>query len=1083
VAVPVHNHSMYSALDGLSTIDEMIERALEIGAPALGISDHGTVAGHIEFERKCREAGVKPILGIEAYHGVLQPPYGKKRDQAHLILGAMTDEGLRNLWRLSNDAAYFHHHVPRMTWEDFETKDATGVFATSACIGGLVAEGLWRGDYAPLNHYLEIFRDNFYIEIHTYTHDHPVGRGGDFWPDHKTWVTAMVDVARERGIPMIYADDAHFAFPWQYPVHDAYVALEMKDTIYTPLEERKMYHPNTLYIHEENEIRSALDYLPDDVVDECIQNSHDLAERIDAHTPEIRRHLPKFIPKDCEWLSEEDKKLNGEELFCKLVEDGIEQRYSGLDEAWKRALYEVEVMLKFDLYDYFLLAWDFIQYLKSEGVVTSTRGSASGAVLSYAMYLSDVDPIHYDLVFERFFNPGRVKGLPDIDFDVPTKTRDKAKNYLRRKWGKNNVQEIGNVAHLKPLEALNKTYKAFGIDFMELDAVKALVKETPDLEIHGHEEIGWSPDTDPGKKIYVTTAVGDKIDQWIAEQPKHRHEPLRDWLTTVDYVCSRVDGYGIHASGVVVSDCDLRYELPVGWSANKKTTMTQFPMATVEKRQFVKLDILGVRNLDTLVDWTAQMAKKGVVIEWAGLDLRENPPEMWELLHRGFARGIFQIEQGWVAHYCKEFKPMSVEDLSIIVAINRPGPKRAEVPDSFVARKFGREEVVYAHPMLEPITQVTYGHFVYQEQVMRFFNEIGYTLSETDAVRKILGKKKPVELEALKIGQKTVDNDWTGKGYFLMVKEKIYDERIADQIWKTIEGFASYSFNKGHSVSYGVLGFRTLYAKWRDTAAFTMALIRTNPDEAGLYVGEARRLGVKVGPPDVLKSEGDVAEIDGEVLFGLGNVSGVRKAGHYLVELREAGYDVSTPEALDASLEEAGKDWKARKKTAQENGEPFVEQSPRSRLKRNLIEALWNVGAWDNYCSREITERELQEHQKELLGIVLYDPSREVIANCLDECKEADPDCDFYPDLEEWQEKERRRLVGTITNVEKRKTKAESRPYLKATLELGDQAVEFVAWEDKMKANKFLWKELTPAMVTLQRTAKGVSFVEGTKLT
>jgi DNA polymerase-3 subunit alpha len=1060
--VPLHNHTEFSTLDGLSTPKEVAERAAELGCPCCGITDHGTVAGHLQFYKELTAKGIKPILGCELYHGVKTEFSRNERDQAHFVAGAMTSEGLRNLWRLVDAASANFRYVGRVNW-DMLAKYSEGLFATSACIQGLVPQGVMASDLTALDKYLEIFRDRFYIELHTYP-----------GPDQEELNLALVQVATERGIPVVYANDAHFAFPGQYNVHDAYVAMQTGQSVDTPLSERKMWHPMALYMQDEWEIRDALGYLPESVIDEALRNTVDIGGKVDVSLPAVNRHLPKFIPADCQFVA--SKGVTAQTLFIDLVEQGVQARYgeSPADEVWDRALREMRVFLDAGLEHYFLQTWDFCEFCNQQGIIRGPgRGSAAGSIVAYALGITDVDPLRYGLIFERFYNPGREKGYPDIDNDFPQEARKVVKEYLQERWGANRVRSIGNVIRLKPKAALDKTYQAMGVTYDEKEKLKSLVNQVPDLEIHGPESIGWS-DHGEGKSIYVMNHVGREIEKWILTLPQEREPFIRRWLDFVDVVCGRVSGYGVHASGVVVSDVPLDEELPCMWSSPQKTQATMFPMKDVELRLFVKQDILGLRTLDTLQEWGRLMqANHDIDVQWSGLETKDHPEEMWQMLDKGLATGVFQIEEkAYVRQLAMDFRPRCVEDLSVIVALNRPGPIRSGAPDSFVRRRRGDEPVDYDHPSLEPILDETYGWFLYQEQVIAFFEQVlGYSMEDADAVRKILGKKKPEDMQALKEGK----GEWEGKGYYEIAVPILGDS--TQIIWDKLEQFAHYSFNKSHSMAYAVIAFRTLYAKYYAPREFIMACIRTNPDEAGAYVSEGRRLGIKVLPPNIRHSQSDIHAVGDEIYFGFSNVKGIgRSTGEYIRKLADK-YDVHTKAELAEAIDQETAIWEEAKKRAQDSALTYRVPSPKQQCRANVISLLHSIGTFDNYEEREAGSlSHIQQTEKELLGIILTDDSQEVLEQNADLVDE----CDTYQDLQTPDVKVR--VPGVVSSIRKTKTKKAQKDMGFVKIEYGEDSIEFAVFPSQWTAYKFLWKERTPGIFTLKKSERGINFEEGIKL-
>lgn len=1101
--VPLHNHTEASALDGLATAVEIAQRCQCIGCNSVGITDHGTVAGHLEFGRVMQKFNIKPVYGCEFYFGTKTTFEKNERDQYHFIAGALTNEGLRNIWRMVDAASHpdNYRYVGRITLPICE-KYCEGVFATSACISSIIHQCIVKPDKGDplywLNAFREIYRDDFYIEIHTYPGE-----------DHERLNHSLVELGHDTSTPLVYATDAHFAGPQQYPTHDAYVALTSGDSIYLDPADRKMWHPQALYIKDEAEVRESLSYLPERAVDEAIANSVAIAERCGAELPAIKRHMAPFIPSQCKWMLPAQRACSAAEAFIDLVEDGIVRRYGeDNEEAWERACKEIEVFLESGLEHFFLQTWDFCQFCNNNAIIRGPgRGSSAGTIVAYALGITDVDPLHYGLIFERFWNAGRTKGFPDIDNDFPKRDRKTVRRYLMQRWGADRVRAIGTTTRLKPKLALDKCWQVCEVTFTEKEDLKKIVGRTPDLDILGPDSVGWSRDTDPGefqgldadgrplfaaKSIYVMEHVGNEILDWVQAQPPERWEILIRYIELVSIVCSRVSGYGVHPSGVVVSDVDLPDELPCMYNRAQEVRTTCFPMDAVDARLFVKQDLLGLRNLDTLVDWQEQVEQKGMEVTWSGMDKQEWPEEMWKLLDDGFTRGIFQIEDGYGRQLCKEFKPRSVEDLSIIVALNRPGPIRSGAPDSFITRRRGDTDDKFDGRGIKEISELlepTYGWFLYQEQVINYFSLLGYNLNDADAVRKMLGKKSPEDMRKLIQGE----GEWKGKGYVDIAVPQI-GEAAAQMIIEKIADFAKYSFNKAHAVCYAVIGFRTLYAKWKAPAEFIIASIRTIGDDpkraaktAG-FIGEGRRLGIKVLPPDILKSTEDIDVVDGAIYFGLTNVKGIRSkaSARFIMELRTR-YDISSPERLSEAVEAEDRRW-----IAAGGYQGATARSPRQLLPVNRIEALYQAGAFDNYMATDdVPLREKQRLEKELLGVILTDDCDAAFARHARELEawvnpdEVEPlDLDYgYKALTDPVAGLTVSMPGIVTDISEKKTRKDGKAMGIVTIEYGGEEAEFVVFPQAWKSHRFLWRERTPGLFTLKCNGRGVHFEDGIRLT
>jgi DNA polymerase-3 subunit alpha len=1096
--VPLHNHSEYSAIDGVSRIREILERVKQIGAPACGLTDHGVVTGHLEFDKLARKAGINPIFGCELYHGLHFGEKKPKRDQAHLIVFAINDIGLTNLWKMVDAAAQEpkFHHVGRNSWEDFEEFNE-GTIATSACVGGLVPQGILRGDYEPLNRYLDIWGDRFYIELPTYPGDVLMN---DYDLDEpiymKDLVTKLADIATERGIPVVPGDDGHYAFPHQFEVHDAYIAKKTKQDIYTPVEERKMWHPpGALCIKDEATVRESLSYLPDSVIDEAVANSLAIGEMANAHLPEVKRHLPVFIPDECPWLSKGEYS-DANDLFLDLVEKGVVWRYGedAADEVWDKAAYESEVFIEAGLTDYFLLAWDVFQFCDLHRIERGPgRGSSAGCIVAYCLGITDVDPLPYDLYFERFWNPGRAKGFPDIDSDFEKGRRKEIKGYLTERWGHDRVRSIGNTIRLKPLATVENFGIACGLDWPELDQLKKIIEDTPDLEILGPDQIGWHERSDPGKTHYVMHSTpmtphdnGDRVTEWAAGHP-HREAALE----LFEALCNRVSNYGVHASGIVISDEDLPGIAPCRFARDQNIPVTQFPMEDIDALLLIKLDALGLRTLDVLGDWRRTVKRKyGVDIDWSGLEWTEGDnPEMWKLLADGFAAGIFQIEDNYPKQLCQDFKPQNIADLSVINALNRPGPIRSGAPASLIRRRAGEEKVEYLDPFLEDLLDETYGWFLYQEEVIAYFKKLGYDLGDADAVRKILGKKQPEKWLALYEGT----DEWENKAYVDIAKQA--GVTAYDPIWEVLKDFGKYSFNKSHTVAYATVGFRTLFAKYLLPAEFYAACIRNvakdKRDEAfPRYVNEARRWGIEVLPPSVLFSSAQCDVVDDAIHFGLSDVKGVGlDSAEYFVKLRdEAGAPIETPDALFAYMEELTKERERENRARTKAGEPKLDgKSPKQMLRANQIEALVTVGAWDELGYRDdINLATKQAGEKELINVILTDNTKEAFERNAEELAK----CDTYEEaLAPYDGEDRKHKVpGVVVKVKETKTKAKGEKMGIVTIAYEGDTITFAVFANKWSSSKFMWKERTPVIVTVNfrdnaTYGPGYSYETGKKIT
>lgn len=1131
--VPFHNHSDASALDGNSQPIEIAARAEQIGAPACAISDHGVCTNHFAWKKAAKKKGIKPIYAMESYHGDKWTGFkGNERDQPHLILIAKTDVGLQNLWTLSYLGAQpdKFRFVPRISWEDLE-KHHEGIIATSACALGKVTQEMLQGSTESFSRYLDIFGDDFYLELSTYDCTKVFEDAGT---TTKEINLGLMDLGRERGVGFFYGDDGHYAFPEQYEYHDAYVVSstgkgkkgEVDQSIYTPIEERKMWHPQCLYIKDEADVRERLNYLPDDVVDEALQNTVDVAETISADFPEVKRHLPVFVPKDCPFPQARVSD-DAEELFAHLVVEGIKKRYpAASNEVWDRALRETEVFLDAGLHHYFLMAWDLNLFCDCEDVDmpdvvrrwvperTETilrgpgRGSAAGCIVAYALSITDVDPLRYGLIFERFWNAGRAKGFPDIDSDFARKWRGVILKYLKKRWGEDRVFPIGTTARMKPKACIDKMRAAYDMSWDEAAELKAIVGRVENIDILGPDSIAWSRDTDPdllydgkARTIYVDEHVGEQIMEWIGKSEKRAR-----YVRACANLTNRIASYGIHPSGVLMLDESAVGQTPFALRGNEndpdgRRVVTEFNMEEIDSLMMIKLDVLGLKTLDTLDAW-----EKLVQLEdwdWSGLDLLEYAEEMWEFLDKKFTAGVFQVEQGLARQFLADFKCRSVEELAIAGSIIRPGPNKSM--ESFLIRRNGGTDDKFDGrnvPLLQPILEPTYGWFLYQEQVIAFFSALGYDLGEADAVRKILGKKKPEDLQALLDGvgpwEIDVNSDRativsangdvftvTNRGYREVAYPQLGKE-TADEIWAVLEDFARYSFNKSHSVAYAIIGFRCLLAKYYAPAEFYAASIATVDDSKRaehipMYIAEARRLNITVHPPDILNSDSHVAVRNGDIYMGLSEVKGVKAGGDIIPILREEGYDISTPEKLFDILEEQAKGISKAKAAAKKAGVLYdgPEKSWKQQLNAGKVQALLDVGAWDSLGENPRSLTEKQAAEKEFLGVILTDNSHQILANN----QEAIVECDSYLEAEAGEVGEQFTLPGVIVGIRNVKAKANGKAMGIIAIEYGGDTIEFATSPQSWKSHRFLWKDRACGIFTIKKSARGYNFELGSKLT
>lgn len=876
--IPVHNHSEFSALDGYSTADEIAARIRELGLPGAFLTDHGTVAGFPDFRKAMGDLFVG--YGMEAYQArygvdVHSAPGSDKNfrqgeDAFHLVLLAANPTGYRNLLRLS-DAAHRHgfYYMPRLDVEILK-EHREGIVATSACMGSLVNQRLMEDDLKPLDDLLRVFRENFYIELHTYDTDL-----------QRELNDALVEVAQKKGIPVLYANDAHYAQRSQHEIHEVLLCAQYGEKL-TDEKGRKVdgefrvnhpdhptwHHPPCLYIMSEEEVRGALSNLPASVVDEAIANSDALMDLCDFRVEPEREHLPVYRGRD-------DQPVDTEQAFIDLIQAGLDEHYpDASDEEWERVIERVDdecdALLEKGLQDYFLIVHDYIQHAQEQGwLVGPGRGSVGGSLVAYLLGITNIDPLTYDLPFARFWNKDRTAGLPDIDTDFQKEHRQDMLLYARHRWGEYNVLPIGNHMRMRARQAILKAHSTScpDVDYTEVNKINKILDNTDDA---GNERTWYQIFEEPDPDGPIKLAREELA-------PFQEKYPLL--FETAAQLFGRLSTYGAHASAVVIADHDLRDRLPARSSkgdANKRVMVTQAEMHQVEDAGYPKFDFLGLKTLDMLMEAARLTGEFGSDVEitrfYRDLDLDALPEEAYEMLDMGDTLGLFQIDVSQLAQsVAHKVRPRSLEDLAAIVALNNPGPVRSGAVDLYAERKALVEEGEtadpswYEHELLEPVLRESYGLFVYQEQIMRFFTDVlGYEATYADHMRKIIGKKqidKMAEEKPL---------------YMERAQAAGFTRKEADRIWKAIEEFSRYGFNKAHAVGYGMLLAWTLYAKYSWPTEFIMAGLKFNPEKVKEYVNEARRLGVQVLGPDANRSQVLLSKIgEDAIIYGLRDIKGI----------------------------------------------------------------------------------------------------------------------------------------------------------------------------------------------------------------
>ena len=826
--VHLHLHTEYSLLDGACRIDGLMDRVKELGQTAVAITDHGVMYGCIDFYKAAKAAGVKPIIGFEVYvarRRMEDRVHGLDNDPYHLVLLCKDRTGYENLCKLVSEA-FIHgfYGKPRVDLELLRQYHE-GLIALSACLAGAIPQFLMDEDYASAKAYAlqmaEIFgEDNFYLELQDHGIDaqQPVNQG-------------VRRIARETGLPLVVTNDAHYLRREDAKMQDVLLCIQTGKTVDDA--NRMRFQGEEFYVKSEEELRKLFPGC-----EEAFDNTVKIAQRCNLEFTFHEYHLPAFpVPEG----------FTNEEYFRKLCMDGFRERYVNPPDSYRQRLeYEISVISRMGYVNYYLIVWDFIHYAKEQGIpVGPGRGSGAASIAAYCMHITEVDPMKYALIFERFLNPERVS-MPDFDTDFCQERRGEVIEYVMRKYGADHVAQIATFGTMAARGAIRDVGRALNFSFAETDVVAKLVPATPHITLK--EALEVSPKL---KEMYD----GD--------------QRVRQLIDTARSLEGMPRNASTHAAGVVITAQPVCSYVPL--SRNDDTIVTQYTMTTIEELGLLKMDFLGLRNLTVIRDAEEQIQK--LHPEFAMANIPDDDPETFQMLTEGKTQGVFQLESAGMTGVCVNMKASSIEDITAIVALYRPGPMDS-IP-TFIANKLDARKVTYKTPLLEPILKVTYGCIVYQEQVIEIFRSLGgYTMGQADNIRRAISKKKMKVIEAERKTFVYGDPQQNIAGCIAhgvpeVVGQSIYDEIVA---------FANYAFNKAHAVCYAVVSYQTAYLKCHYPRQYMAALMTSVLDSATKisgYIAECKELGIPVLPPDINHSE-DHFTVEGDAIrFGLGAVKNV----------------------------------------------------------------------------------------------------------------------------------------------------------------------------------------------------------------
>ena len=842
--VHLHVHTEYSLLDGACRIKDMMERVKEIGQEAIAITDHGVMYGVIDFYRAAKKAGIKPIIGCEVYvaprtrhdrvHGVDNEAY-------HLVLLCKDETGYRNLsYMVSQAFVDGFYGKPRVDWELLQAHHE-GLIALSACVAGQIPQMLLNKDYDGAKvKALELSalfgKDNFYLELQ----DHGL-------PEQQEINQGILRLVRETGLPPVITNDAHYLRKEDSRMQDVLMCVQMGKTVDDP--NRMKFATDEFYLKSEEELRQLF---PQQA--EAFENTVKIAQRCNLEFTFGKYHLPEFqLPEGYDSLS----------YLKELCERGFAERYGDRHPEYRQQLeYEINMIEKMGFTDYFLIVSDFVRYAKSVGIpVGPGRGSAAGSMVSYTLHITDLDPMQYSLYFERFLNPERIS-MPDIDMDFGDTRRGEVVDYVRAKYGEDHVAQIVTFGTMAARGAIRDVGRALNFTYAETDVVAKLVPTMP-LHITLEEALKVSPKL---KEMYDDD------------------ERVRELIDTARSLEGMPRNTSTHAAGVVITKNPVHTYVPL--ATNDDVIVTQYTMTTLEELGLLKMDFLGLRNLTVIEDAVQDIRKREP--EFSMANIPDNDPETFAMLADGQTSGVFQMESAGMTGVCVQMKPQSIEDITAIVALYRPGPMDS-IP-RFVQSKLRPETIVYKHPMLEPILKVTYGCIVYQEQVIEIFRRLGgFSLGQADNVRRAISKKKQdiivAERKAFVYGD-------PARNIHGAVAVGV-PEAVANAIYDEIFDFANYAFNKAHAVCYAKVAYDTAYLKChypREYMAALMTSVLDGSTKIAGYIGDCKAMNIPVLPPDLNESTAYFTVVPEGIRFGLAAVKNIGRGFIQKVTAeREAG--------------------------------------------------------------------------------------------------------------------------------------------------------------------------------------------------
>ena len=946
--VPLHLHTENSLLDGAIRIKELCKFAKENDMPAVAITDHGNMYGAIQMYEEAKSAGIKPLIGCEfyVYDGDITEKNPAKTHPWHLVLIAKDQTGYKNLVKLVSTAkCKGMYYKPRINHELIE-KHHEGLICLSACVQGEVAQGFIQGNkeasYEAAKFYKGLFGEDYYIELQ----DHGLEK-------QKMSNPGLIQLAKDLDIKMVITNDSHYLKKEDADWHDTLLCIQtnaLKES-----QDRFRFPNDEFYVKTPEQLRDSFKWMEADMFEECIKNTVEVADKCHLIIEMGKYHIPYF---------ELPPNFTSESYLEYLTLEGIKKRYGALRPDLKERMdYELGVINKMGFAEYFLIVSDFIHYAKRNDIpVGPGRGSAAGSLVSYALEITDLDPIAHNLLFERFLNPERVS-MPDVDIDFCVERRGEVIDYVTKKYGADKVCQIVTFGTLAARNAMKSVARVYDIPFAQSNQWAQLIPAEPKIKIDDALKDGMEL-----KKLYDTDPTVKK---------------LVDMAKAIEGLKNNT---GMHAAGVIISKMPLEDIVPVEPS-KEGLIVTEYTMIEDEHIGLLKMDFLGLRNL-TIIHNALKMVEKrtGEKVDINNIPLDDEAT--FELLQKGDTDGVFQLESAGMKKLVKDLKPSVFEDLGALVALFRPGPLNSGMVDDFVQRKHGRQKIEYAHPDLEPILKDTYGTIVYQEQIMQIFQTLAdYSLGQADNVRRMMGKKQ-------------LDKMAEQKGLFVQnTASHGMSQKDAEKLFEQIEQFAAYCFNRSHSAAYAFVAYQTAYLKAHYPVEYMSALLSSvsnDQEKTQLYIGECQKMGIKVLAPDVNKSNAKFTPDGDNIRFGLASIKNVGEGVIELIEKERETQDGEFKSLYDFCTRIDYKSYNTRtlesliksgafsnieksRKQLIENLEPLIASAKRQSEAKSLGQASLFAGMTtstgvdlDTYTltgsDEEFDDKQVQAFEKEYLG-------------------------------------------------------------------------------------------------------------------